>query len=248
MTAGTPTDFSNFRLVVNGTDVAGGVYNAGTITFSNLTIPLSLDTWTDFTVKADIIQNATSASVAVSFNIANATVTDANYGTADITTGAGARTSGTLTLTTNAVTLSGASATLGSAIVQNNSTVGYNATYAFTLTNSSNNDLYVAATTLSSDGFLGMATPATGTGTLTNLTVSSPATAAGDVAGVSYVIPSGTSRSFAFAATLRGASNTSTTFAANLIDYGTSGANNAGAINAAGITTGLSALTLTASF
>jgi len=234
-----PTQFTNYRLFVAGSDVGGASLATGTITFSNLTIPLALDVWTDLTVKADAVMGATgTAHITLVSDTANIVITDANYGTATIT--AGTRTSNDLVLTANSVAISGTSATLGSAIVQSNNTVGYNATYAFTLTNNSNNDLYVSSTA----GTFVTTTKTSGTANLTSITVS-PATVNGDATLV-YAIPSGTARTFTMPAAIYGASGSAVTFKATSINYNTDSALGGG--TAASISTGLSALSLTASF
>jgi len=247
---GTATDtiaFSNFRLYVGGVSVAGGTLSGdnGIVTFSNLTTPLALDTWTDLTIKADIAANV-SGTVAISLinDATHVVVTDANYGTPATADGL-TRTTNYLTLTQNSVTVSGIAATLGSAIVQANVTTGYNATYAFTLTNNSNNDLFVSATP--STFVTSTTTPTTGTAATSALTSVSlaPSTVSGDDAsGAYYSIPAGTARTFTFAAALRGVSGSATVLKATQINYGIT----TGALSAYNIATGLSGLSLTASF
>ena len=242
-TATPSSTFSNFRLFAGSTSIAGGTLVGSTVTFSNLTTPLALDAWTEFSVKADIAA-ATSGTVTVTLtpNTTNVVVTDANYGTPTIQ--AGARTSNVLTLTQNSVTVSATTATLGSAIVQSNVTTGYNASYVFTLTNNSNNDLYVSGNpgTFVSSTTTGGATAATSA--LTSMTLS-PSTVSGDDTGSTYYsIPTGTSRTFTFAAALRGALGGSTLFKATAINYGTT----TGALTANSISSGLASLSLTASF
>jgi hypothetical protein len=134
-------------------------------------------------------------------------------------------------------------ATLGSAIIQNNTTVGYNATYAFTLVNNSNNDFFVSTSPSSFVSTVtAMKTAGTGSGYLTSVT-STPVTVNGDNTSV-YVIPAGTSRAFTFSAALYGTSGSSTTFGITQINYGTTSTSPA----TLPITDGLSALGLTASF
>ena len=249
--SGTATDttaFSNFRLYVGGSSVAGGVLSGdnGTVTFNNLTVPLPLDTWTDLIVKADIasstvVSDGVTVAVTLTDDSSHVTVTDVNYGTP--TYDAGVRSGNTLTLTQNSVAVSGISAVLGSAIVQSNVTTGYNATYAFTLTNNSNNDLYVSSTpgTFVGTTTAGSTGTVTGTG-LTSVTLS-PATVSGDGSGY-YAIPAGTARTFTFAAVLRGSTAGTTVFKATQINYSTS--NTLSPLS--NVATGLSTLSLTASF
>ena len=250
--SGTATDttaFSNFRLYVGGSSVAGGVLSGdnGTVTFNNLTVPLALDAWTDLVVKADIasstvVSDGVTVAVALTATSSNITVTDANYGTP--TYDNATRTGNTLTLTQNSVTVSGISAVLGSPIVQSQVTTGYNATYAFTLTNNSNNDLYVSTTpgTFVSTTTTGGASASTSA--LTSVTLV-PATVSGDNTGSGwYSIPAGTARAFTFSAALRGNTGSATVLKATQINYGTT----TDALTANNVATGLSTLSLTASF
>ena len=235
--------FTNYRLYAAGADLGGASISGSTITFSNLTLPLSLDTWTDLTVKADAIMNATgSVTVTLLSDTTNIVVTDANYGTATIT--AGTRVSNALALTVNSVAVSGTTATLGSAITSSNSTVGYNATYALTLTNSSNNDLYVSSTPST---FIDLSSH-TGTVNLSSIAVS-PSTVNGDDT-YNYAIPAGTSRTFTVSAAIYGASASSVTAKFADIVYNTASYTTATAPAGSEITysTGLSGLSLTASF
>jgi len=136
------------------------------------------------------------------------------------------------------VAISNASATLGSAIVQSNNTVGYNATYGFTLANNSNNDLYVSSTPSTFVTF----TKTSGTVNAATVTVS-PSTVNGDTGSV-YAIAAGTSRTFSFPVAIYGAAATSVNVKATAVNY--SAATNLSSPVA--ITTGLSALSVTASF
>ena len=205
-----------------------------------MTSPLALDAWTDLVIKADIKAapaGSTAALSLVSDNAASIGVTDVNYGAVTFGT-TGTRVSNTLTLTANSVAVTTASAVLGAAIVQNNITTGYNATYVLTLTNSSNNDLFVSATPAN---FLAMTA---GTSTLSSITAS-PSTVNGDVAGVAFAIPAGTARTFTLAGAVRGSAQSTVTFAASAVKYSSVAT---APTNDLSITNGLSALSLTASF
>jgi hypothetical protein len=231
------TNFSNFRLFIGGTQVAGGSLEAttGVVTFSNLSTPFAVDAWTDLTIKADIAMNV-AGTVWASLDAtvpANIVATDVNYNTSTVVSNTA--NANTLTLTVNSVTISAATATLGSAIVQANVTTGYNATYAFTLTNNSNNDLFVSTTPAN---FVTM-----GTGTLSSV-IANPSQVNGDVAGTSFAIPAGTARTFTFAGAVRGAAGSTVTMAATAINYGIA----SGTPTGLSIISGLSALSLTASF
>jgi collagen type VII alpha len=242
--------FSNYRLFVNGSSVAGGSLSGSTLTFSNMTVPLAQDTWVDLTVEADAsaIGTTVTSNASVYLGLANSTsnpvVTDANYGTT--TSEGGTPLSNVLTLTASSLNVTNATASLGSAITQSNSTVGYNATYSFTLTNNSNNDLYVSATPatvtpISTNGSTG----SVGTSGLTSVTVS-PSTLSGDYGNpvTAFDIPASSSRTFSFSGVLRNVSGGSTTLYVSSIVYGTA----AGSPTGQSITSGLSGLKLTAAF
>ena len=249
-TATAGNAFSNYRLFVNGSSISGGSLNENVVTFSNMTLPLAQDTWTDLTIEADVNQGVSgtvTVSLPATVSPVNPVVTDSNYATPTIEPAM--PTSNILTLTTNSLNVSNVVASLGSAIVQNNSTVGYNATYGFTLTNSSNNDLFVS----SLPNLFATMTGA-GTNTFTNVTAS-PSTVNGDDIATThvYAIPAGTSRTFSFSASLRNNPGSAAVFSASSINYDISASNVATAntsVVAAGLhlTSGLSGLTLTASF
>jgi peptidoglycan hydrolase-like protein with peptidoglycan-binding domain len=240
------TNFSNFRLFIGGTQVAGGSLDAttGIVTFSNLSAPFAVDAWTDLTIKADIAMNV-SGTVYASLDAtvpANIVATDVNYNTSTVISNTA--NANTLTLTVNSLTLSAASATLGSAITNTNSTVGNNATYMFTLTNNSNNDLFVSTTALSL-----LTMTSSGSSTLASV-IASPSSVNGDLTiangnatNVSFAIPAGTARTFTVAGALRG-TGTTVTYAATAINYGITAASPTGL----SIISGLSALSLTASY
>lgn len=247
-TSGPSSAFSNVRLFNGSTSYGGTLTNAGVVTFSNMTIPLSQDVWQDLTIKADVAASTTATGLTVSLNAASGiVVTDANYGTA--TYEVGTATTNAITLTLNAVSVSNASATLGSPITgvsgSSSITVGYNALYTFTLTNSSNNDLYVSAT--SSVMVATSTTGTAGSSTLATIQTVSPSSYNGDTTGAtaSYIIPAGLSRAFTLAGALRGtAGQTGVNLKITQINYGTSAAANA----ASNINFGLENLVTSASF
>ena len=241
--AASTANVSNVRLFNGATSYGGTVASNGSTTFSNLTIPLAQDVWQDFTIEADVAANVSGvATVSLTANAADIVVTDANYNTATIE--GSTATSNNVTFTTNAVTVTSASATVGSAIVQANSTVGYNVTYGFVLTNTSNNDLYVSAT---SSVLVGTSTTVTtGSSTLSAIQTVSPSSYNGDTTGLnaSYVIPAGLSRSFTLIGAIRGTTGQTVNLKVTQVNYGTTTT----ATTAANINFGLESLSATASF
>ena len=221
-TFGTSAELSNVRLF-NGSTSYGGSWNGSSVQFTNLNIPLTQDAWQDFTVEADAAATSTNGTVYVSLsagNNGNIVATDVNYNTATVETNT--VTSNTQTLTTSALVAQNTSA---SATSFGNNQSGYNTTYQFTLANSSNNDLFISATSsvalaTSTNGVVGSSTIAT------RPNVVSPVQYAGDVVvnGVTtvYDIPAGSSRSFTYTGTLHGATNAgSVNLSIAAINYGT---------------------------
>jgi hypothetical protein len=259
-TSGFGSGFSNVRVFGGGNctqaSPCGGTLaqtsniTAATVTFSNMTIPLVQDAWTDLTIMTDVSASTTGTGITVALanDGAGIIVTDANYGTA--TYEGGTATSNATTLTVNAVTVTNASAVLGSSVQSIVSgvavTTGVNATYTFTLNNTSNSDLYVSATTT----LLLSTTTTGGDGSSTLATLVSsvyPASQSGDVAGVDYIIQAGNSRTFTIAGLISG---THPAVGVNLkitqINYGTGPAT--GVNHALPITFGLENLVQSASF
>ncbi|MFA6463592.1 MAG: peptidoglycan-binding domain-containing protein [Candidatus Paceibacterota bacterium] len=240
--ATTTSTLSNVRLF-NGSTSFGGTISGNAVTFSNLNVALAQDNWQDLTIKADVAASTTGTTTSITLtpSTTNIVVTDANYNTATIETGA--VTSNTITFTVNALTVSAANATLGSAIIQGNNTVGYNTNYQFTLTNTSNSELYVSAT---SSVLVATSTTGTaGSSTLASIQTVSPASYSSDLAGVSYVIPAGMTRSFTLTGAIRGVTGqTGVNLKVTSIVYGTVQATPTGST----LTTGLENLVTTASF
>ena len=109
----------------------------------------------------------------------------------------------TATSTSNigSVTVSNASAQNSGAIIQGNSTVGYNIAYQFSLTNTNGDDVYVSSNTAK---FVSTSTTGTaGVSTLASIQTVTPSTLSGDTSSA-YVIPSGATRTFTITGAIRG--------------------------------------------
>ena len=231
--------YSNVRLYDGSTSYGGVIDTNGKVVFSNLNLALAQDAWKDLSINADIASGVTgTAVVALTSNTTNVVVTDSNYNTATVEVSTA--TSNATTFTTNAITVSNVSSTLGSSIVQSNSTVGYNVNYQFTLTNTSNNDLFVSATS----SVLATVSAGNASSTLSQIQTVSPSSYAGDVSGVAYDIPAGVSRTFTLIGAIRGTTGQTVNLKVTSINYGTSSAANA----TAGINFGLENLSQTANF
>jgi len=236
---GTSTALSNIRLF-NGSTSYGGTWSGNSVVFSNLNLPLTQDNWQDFSIKADVAASSTgTAYVTLTANANNIVGTDANYNTPRVESST--VTSNVVTLTTNAIAVQNASATTGGAITQSNSTVGYNVTYKFDLVNTSNNDLYVSATSTTV-----VTTTGNASSSLSTIQTVSNNPTAGDVTGVAYIIPAGSTRTFTLVGAIRGTTGSTVTLKATSVNYGTASADPSN--YALSITTGLENLSQTASF
>jgi len=216
---GAQTAFSNVRLFNGSNSYGGTLASNGVVTFSNLTIPLTQDNWQDYTVKADVAQGISgTVTVSLTATTANIVVTDANYNSATVNGGVSVTsTSNPITFTTNSVTVTNTSATLTA--LPGTTNTGYNATYAFTITNTSNNQLYVSATStiLASQ----TATNGLASSSLSTIQTVTPSSLAGDSA-TSYVVPAGSSRAFVLFGVLHGvAGGQAINLKVTQINYGT---------------------------
>ncbi|MEI7513019.1 MAG: peptidoglycan-binding domain-containing protein [bacterium] len=234
-TVGTSTALSNVRLF-NGSTSYGGTWSGNSVVFNNLTLPLSQDVWNDYSIKADVTASSTgTVYVSLTSNTSNIVVTDANYNTATVEPNT--VTSSTVTLTTNAVSVVNASAT--AVAVPGTTVTAYNANYQFGLTNTSNNDLYVSAT-----GTTFVTTNANASSSLSTIQTALPSTLSGDVTGVAYIIPAGSTRTFTLVGAIRGTGTV--TLRVNSIQYGTGSAD--GSNHGLQILTGLENLVQTVNF
>lgn len=203
--------FSNVRLIGPGcTSGCGGllanVMNGVnptqnyTISFTNLTSPLALNTWTDYTIEADVA-GGSSGTVYLTLNPPSGDIigTDSNYDNLTFGTTATLQTS-PLTLSSNAVALSNVTITPGTNILQNNYTKGENFSMSYELTNNSNNYIYVSA--VPANAVTQVTTGTTGTGitpavaTLGTAFTSVSGTNGLDVAGSYYVLGPQAQRTF----------------------------------------------------
>lgn len=194
---GFPVIYKNLRLYDGST-----VYNvdsvATTSIFSNLTINLPEDEWKSLTLKADVADqddftNGTIASTSITVNTTNIVGIDSNYTTVTAN-GANTVASNDATFLQNGGSVTNTSASYS--IIDNGSSASVAASVkvGFTFNNTGSNDLYISKTAgLALATTSTIATAASSTLTLIQTT---PSTVAGDTSTV-YVIPSGTSRTFA---------------------------------------------------
>jgi len=198
----TTSLFSNVRLSVGSLTYGANALTAGNTTFTNMSIPMVADQWTDVTLTADVASGYQGTNITASSTLVAASVVgvDSNYNTVSVTTASNV-TSNDITFLNAGLNLINTSSTLGSILYgygTSNGPSGYNVTAKFTLTNTGNSDVYIARTAgaLVATSTYTSGTQAVGTAssTFSSLTVS-PSTLAGDNTNVNaYVVPAGGSR------------------------------------------------------
>ncbi len=188
------TVFSNVRLMVGSQSYGALTFtNAGLATFTNLTIALPQDIWTDVKIVADVAATSTDVTASSTLDVSTITAIDSTYTTATI---AGSdQTSVNTLLTINSVSVSNTSAIKTQDVIGEASgpVIATAVAYTFTLTNNSSNSLYVSSA---------VATLINGTSTTPASNASSTISAIEPIAAVAgdgtgyYVLPSGSGRTF----------------------------------------------------
>jgi hypothetical protein len=216
------TLFQNVRLYDGSTMLAGAYSLAsnGTVQFTQLNIPLTVDQWKALTLKADVI--ATTSAFSASSTIVSSSVTgvDANYNTITLTN-ASDRKSNDVTFVPNAgITVSGITVVKGN--VTQPTTGVWLAAYpsiSFTITNTGSNPIYISKTAATA-----LATT-TSSGANASTTVSS-VTASGSTTGdttTSYIINSTRTFTYNFTVDNTNGSTASKKISITQINYGTAG-------------------------
>lgn len=254
----TTSLISNLRLQVGGQTYGANSLAAGNTTFTNMSVPMTADVWTDATLIADIASGYNSNNITASSTLVAASIggVDSNYNTLTLTSASNV-TSNSITFLQAGLSLTNPVATLGSAIsgvVPGNiaGTVGYNTHYSFTLTNTGNTDVYVSRSAGSFLGtttvLAGVAAANTASSSITNLTVSD--TQPGDSASsLAYVVAAGNSRSFTFDGVLKaGAGGGISSQTITAVYFNSTAASVGATSTASAITFGLNSLTLNAGF
>lgn len=226
------TLFQNVQLY-EGSTFIGGAYSLasnGTITFTNLNIPMTQDVWKSLTLKADVLATSTAFSASSTVDVSTVTGVDSNYNTITLTN-ASDRTGNDTTFVPNAgLAIENITPDKGNVITASNSVI-WGVAYpsiAFTIRNTGNNPIYISKTPSTA------LSTSTSAGANASTTVSS-VTASGSTTGdtsTSYIIND--TRTFTFNFTV---DNTNGTTAAKkisitAINYGTSdGSNNSLSVN-----------------
>ncbi|MDE1975459.1 MAG: peptidoglycan-binding protein [Patescibacteria group bacterium] len=194
--------FSNVRIVVGGQTYGASSFNAaGLAKFTNLTINLPQDQWVDVKLMADVAATssdvlASSTMVADSIDAVDSDYNQATVGTKTYTQATNDQTSVNTLLTINSMSISGMSASNVQDIVSasNGPTIAESVAYTFTLTNNSNNNLYVSSNVST---FINGTSTDPASNASSTITAFNPLPAvAGDVSGSAYIIPTGSSRTF----------------------------------------------------
>lgn len=245
--AATTSLFQNVRLVAGGQTYGANSLSAGGTTFSNLTVNLPEDTWTDLKVIADVIANVTGVSASTTLVKASVVGVDANYNTVTLTNASNV-TSNDVVMQTSGLQISGMSAT-ANVSGGNGGNIGAGVTFTFTATNTGNSNVFISkvpgvALATSTTGSAG--SPATASSTLTYVSASTDTLA--DDTGTAptsgaYVIPAGGSRTFTYTGALDNTNGTVglRVFKITQINFGSS----AGTPTGSNVNFNLSALTVT---
>ncbi len=227
--AATSSIFQNVRLKVGGQVYGANSLSAGASTFTNLNFTLAQDQWTDVSVVADVLSNISGVSASSTLVAAGIVGVDGNYNTVTVSNASNA-TANDVQLQTSGISVSNLSAsyTLGGAGA--NGDAGAAVTFAFTVTNTGNSDVYVSkvpgvALATSTTGSAG--SPATASSTITYVT-SNPGTMASDTGTAptsgAFVIPAGSSRTLTYSGSLNNINGTAgiRVFKITSINFGTS--------------------------
>ena len=213
--------FQNVRLYDGSTFLGGAsTLSATQATFTNLTVPLTMDTWKSLTLKADVIASSTAYSASSTLVASSVVGTDSGYNTITLSN-ASDRRSNDVTFVPNAgITVSNWSISKGNVTTPTSGTwLAAYPTVSFTITNTGNNPIYV-----SKDANVALATT-TSSGVNASTTVSS-VTASGSTSGdtsTSYII-NGT-RTFTYNFTVDNTNGTTASKKISItrINYGTAG-------------------------
>lgn len=235
--------FSNLRIKSGSmTYGAASFTNAGVATFNNLTVSLPQDQWVTLTLVADVAATSTDVRASSTIDASTITAIDANYNSALVggvamASASNDQTSANTLLTVNALALQNASARITQEIKYNETTIAAAASYTFTLANNSNNNLYVSKNVST---FIN-GTSTSPTSASSTITAISPISAVAGDSTATYIIPTGSSRTFTVTGTIGDANNA--TFAGHRmsitsIQYGTSASTGTGS----NITSGLETL------
>ncbi len=213
--------FQNVRLY-DGSTLLGGAstLSATQASFTNLTIPLTMDTWKSLTLKADVVASSTAYSASSTIVASSVVGTDSGYNTITLTNAAN-RTSNDVTFVPNAgITVSNWAISKGNVTTPTSGTwLAAYPTVSFTITNTGNNPIYI-----SKNANVALATT-TSSGVAASTTVSS-VTASGSTSGdtsTSYIV-NGT-RTFTYNFTVDNTNGTTASKKISItqINYGTAG-------------------------
>jgi len=220
----TPTAvYSTIQLTAGGLTYYGTVANtsgeSGTVTFTNMNIPLALLQNVPLKIVGSVVSGINAVTSTTSIATATAGIVggvDTSFNTPTVQ-GNGTIVSSVITYSTNsAITIAPGAVTAGASTVQNNSTVAQQYTYTFTVSAGASS-LYLSANpawavaTSTSPFVQGTASASTTAMTqvlaVGNSLSGDTNTGVGTSASGSYVIPSNSSRTFTVSGTISNATN-----------------------------------------
>ena len=212
------TVLSNVRLMIGSQSYGALSFSdTGLATFTNLSVPLTQDLWTDVKVVADVVATSTDVTVSSLLDASTINAIDSTYTAATIGGSAMASATNDQTSINTLLTINSVSLTLGAtpAVITQEIKIGGTGAnagktssaavaYTFTLTNNSSNSMYVPSVV---GTFINGTTTVPASIASTTFTAIDPVVAvAGDGSGY-YILPSsGGSRTF----TVTGMLNTPT--------------------------------------
>lgn len=233
LTIDTSTDyptavFKSVRLT-DGTNSYYAATIGTTTTFTNMNIPLTLDTWKSLTVRADIADQ----DEFVSGTIASTTITvvsttnpvgiDANYNA--VTATAGAYSTNQITFLSDAISITGITSTKGTVTSEAGIWVAAYPLLTFTVNNTGNNPIYISKVSNSAIATTTSSGP-TASSTVSSVVASGSTT--GDTANA-YIVNTSRTFTYNFSMLNNGGAATAKKLSITQINYGTGEAAGTGA-------------------
>ena len=224
----TTTLLSNLRLKIGGLTYGSNSLAAGSVTFTNMTIPLAQDQWIDVTLLADINTNQTGVTASSTLVGTSAVGVDANFNSLVTTSASNVTANDVQFLATGSVSISGITSNKGTVTTPTSGTwLAAYPSLGFTVTNNGNSPIYISKVANSALATTTSSGPNASTTVVS--TVASGSTT-GDT-GNAYLINVGATRTFTYNFTV---DNTNGTTAAKKIsitqiNYGTGEAAGTGA-------------------
>jgi peptidoglycan hydrolase-like protein with peptidoglycan-binding domain len=234
--------FSNLRLKIGSMTYGAASFTAaGLATFNDLSVALAQDNWVTLTLVADISATSTNVKASSTLDASTIAAIDANYnaslvGGVAMASASNDQTSANTLLTINSMSLSAASGRVTQEVKVSDTTVAGAVAYTFTLTNNSNNSLYVSKTVST---FISATTTVPASNASSTISAISPVSAIAGDSTATYIIPTGSSRTFTVTGLIQKSSGTVKLERLSVtgIQYGTSASTGTGTIITSGLET-----------